>query len=67
MAEIVNLRQARKQKKRQDKEKTSAENRTKFGTSSKLKKLNTAVKEQSDKRHQAHLLKRSKTDEKDTH
>lgn len=31
MAEIVNLRRARKDKKRADKARTAAENRTKFG------------------------------------
>lgn len=32
-AEIINLRQARKHKKRQDKEQTAGENRRKFGRS----------------------------------
>ena len=48
MGDIVNLRQFRKQKQRQDKSAKAEVNRTKFGQSKLAKKLTEAEKARSD-------------------
>lgn len=50
MAEIVNLRQSRKQKRRDDKERQAAGNRAKFGRT-KAEKLRDAAEAEHDQRH----------------
>jgi len=47
MAEIVNLRRAKKQKARAAKEKDAAENRVRFGTSKSQEKVNSARSEKA--------------------
>jgi hypothetical protein len=49
MAEIVNLRRARKRKARDDKSTKAAENRATFGRSKSEKKLDSATKKLSSK------------------
>ena len=48
-AEIVNLRQARKQKARADKEQTAAENRAQYGRSKNEKAVTRALKAKVEK------------------
>ena len=55
MAEIVNLRQARKRKLRGDKERQAAENRTKFGRTKDERNRVTAEAE-----HERHRLDQTK-------
>ena len=62
MAEIVNLRRAKKAKARAAKEKTAADNRVAFGTPKSLKDLNTARREKATRDVDAH--KRDDEDEK---
>lgn len=50
MAEIVNLRQARKQKRRDDKERRAAGNRAKFGRT-KAEKTRDAAEAEHERRH----------------
>ncbi len=50
MTEIVNLRQARKRKKRADKDQEAAENRAKFGRT-KGEKRRAATEAERDSRH----------------
>jgi hypothetical protein len=50
MADIINLRRARKTKKRVDDEKQAADNRIAFGQPKALKTLNAANKKLSEKR-----------------
>jgi hypothetical protein len=50
MAEIVNLRQARKQKRRDDKERQAAGNRVKFGRT-KAEKTRDATEAKREQRH----------------
>ncbi len=47
MADIVNLRQARKAKKRQTKEQVAATNRAKYGRTTAAKKRDALVEKQS--------------------
>ena len=54
MAEIINLRNARKQKARAGKEAQAAENRIKFGRTKAEKSLEKAKAELEDKRIDAH-------------
>lgn len=49
MAEIVNLRQARKQKARAEKDQKAAENRAHFGRTRHEKSVTRALKDQADK------------------
>jgi hypothetical protein len=49
MAEVINLRQARKQKARADKDQKAAENRTQFGRSRHEKTVTRALKAQVEK------------------
>lgn len=54
MADIVNLRQARKQKARAEKETAAAENRIKFGRTKAERKHEEAQNIVADKRIEAH-------------
>lgn len=54
MAEIINLRQARKRKARTDKEQTSAENRAVFGQTKATKSLDKAQKALTEKKLDEH-------------
>jgi hypothetical protein len=56
LAEIVNLRQARKSKARQEKEKTAEANRLKFGRTKAERKLRDAVDKLDAKRHEQNKL-----------
>jgi hypothetical protein len=56
MSEIVNLRRARKEKARAEKEEKAAENRTRFGTSKAVRELTKARSEQGDRSHGGHRL-----------
>ena len=54
MAEIINLRQARKNKARADKEARAAENRISFGRTKAEKTLSKAEQDLAKSRHEAH-------------
>lgn len=54
MAEIINLRQARKQKARADKEARAEQNRVTFGRTKDEKKLTKAEQEMARRRLDAH-------------
>lgn len=54
MADIVNLRLARKQKARAEKEAAAAENRVRFGRSKAERELEEAQKTLADRRIEAH-------------
>jgi hypothetical protein len=56
MAEIINLRRARKGKARAEKDKTAQANRIAHGTPKALKKLEEARQEQVKERLSAHRL-----------
>ena len=56
MAEIVNLRRARKAKGRAEKEKTADANRVLHGTPKALKKLGAARKDKAEQRLAGHKL-----------
>ena len=58
MAEIINLRQARKQKARAEREAAAAENRVKFGRTKAERQKEAGEKELADRRHQTHLIER---------
>ncbi|MEM6616397.1 MAG: DUF4169 family protein [Pseudomonadota bacterium] len=62
MAEIVNLRQARKAKKRDEKDKRAKENRTKFGRTKASKKLDRALIEKAQRDQNAGKIDRSESD-----
>jgi hypothetical protein len=53
MAEIINLRSARKAKARADAEKQAAENRVKFGQKKTDKQARKAEKSRAEKAHEA--------------
>ncbi|GIL40304.1 DUF4169 family protein [Roseiterribacter gracilis] len=63
MADIVNLRKARKDKARADKEKKAAENRVAFGRTKEDKKLSEAQRALEEARLAAHRKAPSKDDE----
>jgi hypothetical protein len=54
MAEIINLRQARKRKARTDKEVRAAENRVAYGRTKEERSLTDARKDLDEKRLEAH-------------
>lgn len=54
MAEIVNLRRARKARLRREKESEAAANRQRFGEPVRLAELRRRRQEQTDSRHAAH-------------
>ena len=62
MAEVINLRQARKQKARTEKEAAAAANRVAFGRTKAGKRLTEARNEQAERRLDGHL----RTDEDST-
>jgi uncharacterized protein DUF4169 len=62
MAELINLRNARKQKARAEKEKTAAANRVLHGTPKALRKLSDAQKDQTDQRLSGHRLEKEPDD-----
>ena len=63
MAEIVNLRQARKRKKRGDKERDADENRRAHGRSAAEKTKARLMREIDEKRLEAHRRERPDCDE----
>jgi Domain of unknown function (DUF4169) len=62
MAELINLRNARKQKARAEKEKAAAANRALHGTPKALRKLSDAKKDQADQRLSGHKLEKGDGD-----
>ena len=62
MAEIINLRRARKGKARAEKNKAAEANRIAHGTPKALKKLEQAKAEQVKARLSAHRLEKDETD-----
>lgn len=56
MAEILNLRRARKAKARAEKDAHAAENRTKFGVSGVVRRLQKAEDKLADKRLSGHKI-----------
>jgi hypothetical protein len=62
MAEIINLRRARKDKARAEKEKTAAANRIAHGTPKALKKLEEAKAEKARERLSGHRLEEAPDD-----
>jgi Domain of unknown function (DUF4169) len=54
MADIINLRRARKDKARTDREMVAAESRLKFGQSKSERKLKDALQQQADQNLDAH-------------
>ncbi len=54
MADIINLRRARKDKARTDREMVAGENRLKFGQSKSERKLKDALQQQADQNLDAH-------------
>lgn len=62
MAELFNLRNARKQKAKAEKDKTAAANRVRHGTPKALRKLTGAQKDQADQRLSGHRLENEPDD-----
>ena len=62
MAEIVNLRRARKAKVRAEKDKAAEANRVAHGTPNALKKLGEARKDKAEQSLEAHRLEKRKDD-----
>ena len=62
MAEIINLRRARKGKARAEKEKTAEANRIAHGTPKAVRKLEEARREQTKERLSAHRLEKNDDD-----
>jgi hypothetical protein len=62
MAEIINLRRARKGKARAEKEKTAEANRIAHGTPKALRKLEEARQEKARQRLSGHRLEKSDDD-----
>jgi hypothetical protein len=62
MAEIVNLRRARKARQRAEKEKTAQANRVLHGTPKHLRKLSKAEKNKAEQRLLAQRLETSEDD-----
>ena len=62
MAELINLRQARKAKAKAEKEKSAAANRVLHGTPKALRKLADAEKSQSEQAHCGHRLEKGDGD-----
>ena len=62
MAEIVNLRRARKTKARSEKEKVAEANRIVYGTPKHLRALAKAQRDNAAKNVDAHRLKETETD-----
>ncbi len=62
MAEIVNLRRARKAKERAEKEKTADANRVLHGTPKRLRKLSETEKDKAEQRLSGHRLENKDED-----
>ena len=62
MAEIFNLRRARKAKERADKEKAAEANRVLHGTPKRLRKLSETVKDKAEQRLSGHRLEKGEQD-----
>jgi hypothetical protein len=62
MAEIVNLRRARKAREKAEKEKTADANRVLHGTPKALRKLSDARKDKAEQRLAGHKLEKSEDD-----
>ena len=62
MADLINLRNARKQKAKAEKEKTAQANRVLHGTPKALRKLTEVQKDQADQRLSAHKLEKPGSD-----
>jgi hypothetical protein len=62
MAEIINLRRARKIKDRAEKEKTAKANRVAHGTPKHLRKLSDAQKDKAEQRLASHRLENADED-----
>ena len=62
MAEIVNLRRARKAKAEAEKEKTAEANRLLHGTPKHLRKLSDAQKSKTEQRLSGHRLEKNQDD-----
>jgi Domain of unknown function (DUF4169) len=56
MAELINLRRARRAKERAEKEKTAQANRVQHGTPKHLRKLTQAQKDKAEQRLSGHRL-----------
>lgn len=56
MADIINLRLARKRKARSDKENVAQDNRQKHGISTHIRKLGKAEKDKANAKIDAHIL-----------
>ena len=62
MAEIFNLRRARKAKERADKEKAAEANRVLHGTPKRLRKLSETEKDKAEQRLSGHRLEKGEQD-----
>ncbi|HEY4075733.1 MAG TPA: DUF4169 family protein [Rhizomicrobium sp.] len=62
MADLINLRQARKAKARAEKEKTAQANRVAHGTPKALRKLDDARKDKAEKGLSGHKLQKDTDD-----
>jgi hypothetical protein len=62
MAEIVNLRRARKARDKAEKEKTAGANRVLHGTPKHLRKLSDAQKDKAEQRLSEHRLDKDQND-----
>ena len=62
MADLINLRQARKAKAKAEKQKTAAANRVLHGTPKHLRKLADARKDQAEQRISGHRLEKDADD-----
>ena len=62
MADLINLRNARKAKAKAEKEKTAQANRVLHGTPKALRKLDAAKKDQADQRLSGHRLEKDVDD-----
>ena len=62
MAEIVNLRRARKAREKAEKEKTAEANRLLHGTPKHLRKLSEAQKDKAEQRLSEHRLEKNEKD-----
>jgi hypothetical protein len=62
MADLINLRNARKQKAKAEKDKTAQANRVLHGTPKTLRKLTEAKKDQADQRLSGHRLENPSDD-----
>ena len=62
MAEIINLRRARKAKQRAEKEKTAQANRVLHGTPKRLRKLSEAEKSKTERQLSGRRLEKNEDD-----